>query len=227
MRRIVWLLGMLALAAAGCGAEKSALAEAQDELGQASFGTLALTFTAGADDGDGVGFSLHGPFDLRGKEGDLPRAELTFERIGVKAKPVTFVSDGRTARVGSTPLTGAELDGLRLSGKTEGVAGLDLGDWAEGKATKTGERIEADVDPVKALNDVFTLAGQFGDGGVKPLEGEAAEKLRKAVESARVVVDQGDPYTLRLDIRFLANQLPEALGQYVRPWLRLDLRVDR
>jgi hypothetical protein len=231
MKRVLALIALLALAGAGCGAEKSALADAQEGLGEVKSGVLALKFTAGTGDGGGVGFSLNGPFDLRGKAGDLPKADLTYDRVGVQARPVTFTSDGRTARVGSVELSGAQLDQLRLTDgdDADGVAGLHLKDWATGKATRTDGRVESDVDPVKALNDVFTLAGQFGDGGVTPIEGKAADRLREAVSEARVVVEQGPVYTMRLDIRFApeaGEKLREALGAYAAPWLRLDLRIE-
>lgn len=239
MKRLTALVALLALAlgvaAASCGAEKSALADAQDGLGQVKSGVLAMKFTAGTGDGEGVGFSLAGPFDLRGKAGDLPKAELAFERVGVQARPVTFMSDGQRAEVTAagktTPLTGAQLDMLRLTGGdvSDSVAGLHLKDWATGQATRTGGRVETDVDPVKALNDVFTLAGQFGDGGVDQIEGRAADRLRKAVSEARVVVEQGAVYTLSLNIRFspqASAQLRDALGAYAAPWLRLDLRIE-
>lgn len=241
MRRLLAVLAVLGVAA--CGQNDRPLADAQDGLGEVRSGVLhlALTGGSGAQSGDGVGFALDGPFDMSGQAGQLPTAELTFTRVGAKAQKAVFVSDGTQARVTTggrtTQLRGTDLDQLRLTDDTEGVAGLHLSDWADGKATRTEDgdvtRIAADVDPVKALNDVFGLAGQFDpDGAVRPIEGKTAERLRAAVSSSKVVVEQGSDglvRSLRLDVAFKANAdaaLRDALGDYAAAWLRLDLRID-
>lgn len=225
MRRLV-LAGAVLVVLAACGR-----GEDMPDLGAVKRGDVQLAFTGGAGvpGGDGgVGFKLTGPFDLSGRAGELPKAELTFTRIGVKSQPATFVSDGQSAYVKAggrtTPLSGEQLDGLRLTEADAGIVDLDLDKWATGKVVRKGDRVEADVDPVRALNDVFTLAGQFE--AVGQIEGKAADQLRKAVTSARMVVEQDRRLTL--DVAFAADaeaSVREALGDYAAAWLRLDVEV--
>jgi hypothetical protein len=238
---------LAALALAGCGDRgDKAMAEAQSGLAGIKRGVLDLRFTAGKGEqagGHDVGFALAGPFDLSGKPGTLPVAKLTFTRVlGGSERSAEFVSTGDRAWAvssgGGKPveLDAAELQPLRLSAsaKKSGVAGLDFESWVRGtpKTTKAGdvERIESDVDAVRVINDVLGMAGQFG-AGVGPVQGKAAERLRQAVQRARmtVVVGAGDRLVrqVTVDMAVVAEQAREALGDMAAAHLRLALKVDR
>jgi hypothetical protein len=250
MRRAwaVALLGVLALASAGCGDRgDKAMADAQSGLAGIKRGVLDLRFTAGKGEqagGHDVGFALNGPFDMSGKPGTLPVARLRFTRLlGAKERSAEFVSTGDRAWAVSSggskavELKAADLQPLRLSsasGKTSGVAGLDFDSWARGTPTTTKdgdvERIVSDVDAVQVINDVMGMAGQFG-AGVGPVEGKAAERLRQAVQRARMTVVVGAKDRLvrqvTVDMAVVAAQAVEALGDMAAAHLHLELKVDR
>lgn len=245
MRRALLVVALLLT---GCGESDNALADAQKGLGTIKRGELSLRLTAGAGEsgGEEAGFGLRGRFDMSGPVGSLPKARLELERIGVDAQETTFVSTGAQAWVVAngreTELTGEQLESIRLKKASQGVAGLHLDDWANGsvKTRKGGradgvavERITADVDAVKALNDVFTLAGQFGSG-VGPISGKAADRLRDAVKSATVEALVGDKDGLlrRLNLDVVLSPdfdqaVKDALGRLAATRLRLELEISR
>ncbi|MDQ1439410.1 MAG: hypothetical protein QOK43_3039 [Acidimicrobiaceae bacterium] len=249
-------VGLVVSALAACNAsasgEDKVMASAQSGLGSVKKGGMSLKLVGGAGetaDGHDVGFSLEGPFDLSGSAGSLPKAKLTFTRlVGSTEQRTVFTSTGTQAFVESggrtVELTGDQLRSLRLTkGKTSGgVAGFHLDRWATGRAKRTDggradgvavDRVDADVDAVRALNDVFTLAGQFGSG-VGPIEGAAAERLRKAVRASHVTVLVGKKddlvRSLSLDVTFVADaaeSLRQALGQLAAARLHLDLGITK
>jgi hypothetical protein len=238
---------LAALASAGCGGGgDKAMAEAQSGLAGIKRGVLDLRFTAGKGEqagGHDVGFALAGPFDLSGKPGTLPVAKLKFTRLlGTSERSAQFVSTGERAwavRNGkAVELKAADLQPLRLSASSSksssGAAGLDFDSWVRGTPTTTKagdvERIESDVDAVRVINDVLGLAGQFG-AGVGPVQGKAAERLRQAVQRARMTVVVGAKDRLvrqvTVDMAVVAEQAREALGDMAAAHLRLDFKVDR
>jgi hypothetical protein len=252
------LAAAVALSACGSnGGEDTAQASVQSGLAKIKRGTLSLKFTGGAgetDNGHDVGFALDGPFDLSGKRGTLPIARLRFRQLrGANEMATTFVSTGERAFVlagGTTVELGDDqLQSLRLTKpKDNDVAGLHLDEWATGPAQAQAgqmeggiavERTDSDVDPVRALNDIFGLARQFGRG-VKAIEGQAADDLRKAVRSARMTLLVGAQdrlvRKLALDISFgtdgptdpaVGQALGQALGDLSAARLHLDLSIDR
>jgi hypothetical protein len=253
------LAAAVALSACGSsGGEDTAQASVQSGLAKIKRGTLSLKFTGGAgeaDNGHDVGFALDGPFDLSGKPGTLPIARLRFRQLrGANETATTFVSTGERAFVlagGTTVELGDDqLQSLRLTKPkdTADVAGLHLDEWATGPAQAQAgqmeggvavERTDSDVDPVQALNDIFGLARQFGRG-VKAIEGQAADDVRKAVRSARMTLLVGVQdrlvRKLALDITFgtdgptdpaVGQALSQALGDLSAARLHLDLSIDR
>ena len=250
------LAGLAGLAACGRGDSGGALADAQAGLAAVHKGTMDLRLTAGAGAGGGgdVGFRLEGPFDFTGRPGSLPVAKLRMTRLlGGRSEAATFESDGERAFVvrggRRVALDEADAAGLRLgkasgsSGSGPGPTGLHLSDWAQGEVeeAEAGDgqrRIEANVDAVAVLNDVLGLAGQFGDagsggGGVRPLEGKEAERLREAVASAHMTALVGADKRLRslgVDIVFApshdaAAKVRQALGELAAARLSLELTL--
>ncbi|HZQ28497.1 MAG TPA: hypothetical protein VFA94_12430 [Acidimicrobiales bacterium] len=258
-RAIASVVAVLAVALAGCGASASAsnpLRDAQSGLGKVHRGTMLFKLTAGAgptDQGKDVGFQLQGPFDLSPPDKtSLPvaRLELT-QLLGGQTRTTTFVSTGERAYVeagGKTvELSDAQVQPLRLdrSSKRRGeLGGLSIAKWGsraqesdpgvvDGVAVR---RITAVADPVRALNDVFALAGQLGvpGQGTKRIAGQDAEQLRALVKSSQleVLVGKADGLVrdLRLNVLFGGDapaQLQSALGELAASRLALELRVDR
>jgi hypothetical protein len=242
-RRLVLL--MVALAAlvglSGCGAhEQKAAAETQSGLGAVKRGVMTMRLTAAAGSGRDVGFEVKGPFDLSGKPGTLPVARLTFTRLlGATSTTATLVSTGTAAFVEEdgrvTPLADQDVASLRLTkASSSGVAGLHLGEWMTGRATRARagdvERISGSVDPVRVLNDVFAMAGQFG-GGVGPITGKAADQLRRATTTAQMtaVLGAGDHLIrdLSIDLAFSARSVPAQLQKLGSARFHIDLAVDK
>ncbi|HEV7886447.1 MAG TPA: hypothetical protein VGO92_02740 [Acidimicrobiales bacterium] len=249
MRRLtpalIALAALAALAGSGCGrGQQQALADVQSGLGAIKKGDLALRLTGGAGEEGGqdkdVGFEMKGPFDLSGPPGSLPVARLTLTRLlGATTRSVQFDSDGQKATVqadGRTvELTPEQAASLRLTkAKKANVAGLHLEGWAVGTPTQRrdgdAERFEADVDPVRVLNDVFGLAGQFG-AGMGPIADQDADRLREAVRSSHMTAAVGasDNLLRDLDVEIVFSAADEArrlLGALGAARLHLSVRID-
>lgn len=99
------------------------------------------------------------------------------------------------------------------------------------------ERITADVDVVKALNDAIDALGELGGGdavgALKPLEGEEAETLEKAVRSApfELVTGKDDRLLRRLKLTLdigtdAPRELAGGLGNLSGAKVQFDLRID-
>jgi hypothetical protein len=240
-------LAVLVAAVAGlaglsaCGAhEQKAAAETQSGLGAVKRGVMTMRLTAAAGSGRDVGFEVRGPFDLSGKPGTLPVARLTFTRLlGARSTTATLVSTGTEAFVEAdgrvTKLADQDVASLRLTkASSSGVAGLHLEEWMTGRAVRTRaggvERISGTVDPVRVLNDVFAMAGQFG-GGVGPITGKAADQLRRATTTAQLtaVLGAGDHLVrdLSIDLAFAAQSVPAQLQKLGSARFHIELAVDK
>ncbi len=254
IRRLLAAAVVGALFLAGCAASTPgtrALDATQDKLDDVRSGTLSLRFLAASTDapeGTGAGFLLEGPFAVGTEEGSLPVADLTFTRItGPDRRTTRFVSTGSRAFVvvggDVTELNEEQLADLRVRDgeSTEGLEGLTLTRWldeptvapgpdVEGAAT---EQVTGKADAVAILNDVIGLLDQFGTGqdGVKRLDGDAADRVRKAVAAAGADVVTGrDDRLLRrasasVDLAVADPKVREALGDLAGARLALSLEV--
>lgn len=199
------------LMGAACGSDSDdAVAATARTLRDVRSGELNLRFTATPEGGQDVGFRMSGPFAIPDRKGELTTARLTYTRLlGDREEQRTFISTGNQAYVqadGKTwRLPDAAVAQLR-SGDDAGenaLGGLHFEDWVSSARVKDGpggiQRITADVDPVKALNDLSALARSLGgEGAPRPLEGGEAETLRRAVRSARMTLITGeDDHLLR------------------------------
>jgi hypothetical protein len=202
------------LAATGCGGggggagDESAndvLAQTARNMGEIRSGDLSLRLVVSSEDAE-VGFELDGPFALA-EEGKLPVAEVEYTKIaGDETATATFLSTGDQAYVeveGETyRLPPEQAEPLRAVGGGEGDGGLGelrIDGWLRDPELEEGEdvggdatdRITADVDAVAVANDLLALVGSLGGEAGGALEGESAEQLRRAVESATVEVLTG------------------------------------
>ena len=246
---------MTALMLAGCAESTPgtrALDATQDKLDDVRSGTLSLVLLAAAADapeGTGAGFRLEGPFAVGTEEGSLPVADLRFTRItGPDERTTRFVSTGSRAFVvvgggDVTELTEPQLADLRVRDgeTTEGLEGLTLTRWLDDPTVSSGpevdgvatEQVTGEADAIAILNDVIGLLDQFGtgEGGVDRLEGDAADRVRKAVSAAGAEVVTGkDDRLLRranvsVDLAVADPKVREALGDLAGARLALSLEV--
>jgi hypothetical protein len=227
VRRLAALAAVVALAASGCGEDKSpaeqALSDAEHGLARIESGDLdmaLLASAAGAPAGRGVGFRLEGPFRVGKEEGDLPVADLEYTRVtGGKERTTRFLSTGKEAFVKVdgefSRLDDDQLADLRVSDDSDssGLEGLSLEDWLEKPRISPGprvggvatRRITGTVDAVPAINDLLELAGGFGatdDDAPERLDGDGADAVRRAVESAtaELLVGADDDLLRKLDL---------------------------
>jgi hypothetical protein len=244
--------GVLLLTA--CGRSSPAdrtLGATQSHLDDIRSGTLSLLLLASsldAPDGTGAGFQVEGDFAVGEKKGSLPVADLQSTRIiGSERRTSRFVSTGTQAYVEidgvRTDLSDSELAGLRVrdgSSSDAGLEGLTLSRWLEDAEVAPGpevdgvatEQVTGKADAIAILNDVIGLADQFGaQGGVKRLEGDAADRVRRAVASAQAEVVTGkDDHLLRqahatVDLAVTDPKVRDALGDLAGARLVLDLKV--
>jgi hypothetical protein len=236
MRRLALAGAFLALGLAACGgasepssSPQDLLAETARNLGEIRSGTLDLLLTVGSD-GKEAGFVVAGPFAFAESGDALPLADLEYtQAAGDDAETVRFVSTGERAFVvlggQAYELPADQVASLRGTGSSEGsgegLGELRIDDWFQEPELSDGgsvggaetDRVRAGLDVVAAANDLLELAGSLGADAGGPLEGEAAEQLRRAVESASVEVYTGkDDRLLRrlvVDARFRAAPPPE------------------
>jgi hypothetical protein len=248
---VVALVGVLLGGCGGSNAASGALRDTEDKLAGVRSGTLSLQLLASsttAAEGEGSGFRVDGPFAVGEKKGALPVADLRYTRItGTQRRTTRFVSTGSRAFVEvdgrMTELTEAQLADLRVTeeGPAGGLDGLSLRHWladpklaqgpsVDGAAT---DRVTGKADAVAILNDVIGLTERFGssDGTVKPLTGDAAARVRKAVAAAKAEVVTGkDDRLLRradvsVDLAVSDPKVREALGQLAGARLTMTLEV--
>ena len=253
MRRAaaVALAGLVLAGCGGPGPGAKALAETESKLEGVRSGTLSLLLlasTATAAEGDGAGFNVEGAFAVGERKGALPVADLKYTRItGAQRRTTRFVSTGARAFVEVdgrlTELNESQLAGLRVQeeGSAGGLGGLSLRRWLDDPELAPGpaidgvatEQITGKADAVAILNDVIGLTESFGagDGTVHKLDGDAADRVRKAVAGARaeVVTGKDDRLLRRADVSVeLAVTDPrvrEALGELAGARLTLALEV--
>jgi len=244
------LVVLWALALTGCGdsAEPSSvLQETSDNLSEIKSGDLALRLLVEGG-GKQVGFELNGRFALA-DEGELPVADLDYTQIaGDQEETVTLISTGEKAfvRIGAVvyELPERQAASLRSAGGqvsgNSGLGSLDIGGWLiEPKLSDRGEvggaetdRIQANLDVVRAANDILALVAGLDGSEATRLEGRNAEQLRAATESATIEVFTGkeDRLLRRLIIDAklgadLPAELRERLGALGKARLTFELGI--
>ncbi len=136
-----------------------------------------------------------------------------------------------------------QLADLRVNeeGSAGGLDGLSLQRWLVDPTLATGptidgaatEVITGKADAVAILNDVIGLTERFGagDGSIKPLEGDAASRVRRSVAGARaeVVTGKEDRLLRRADVSADLSvtdpKVRDALGDLAGARLTLSLGV--
>ena len=236
---------------AGCGGgADGAIEETADKLGELRSGQLSVKLLVSPSvEGADLGFELKGPFELSRRDGELPLTKLVYTQIaGEQRGDVGFISNatGAWVEVEGQPyeLPPDRVKSLRGAGPGGDEGGplgdLDIASWtSDEKSAESGdtERITADVEVVEAINDAIGALGDVGGGAavgaLEPLEGDEADKLEKAVESATMELVTGtDDRLLRrlrisLDIGTDApRELPGGLGNLSGAAVLFDLRVD-
>jgi hypothetical protein len=246
----IWLACAGVLLAAGCGPRGAdgPLAAAGEKLADIRSGVMTLRLVATARSGADTGFEVSGPFSLP-EDDSLPTADLTLEQLGVKsAEPVRFISTGRSAYVetGGTayelpPENTESLRGDPEAGQEGPFDQLELDSWVIDPKTSEGETVDGvetetisgRLDVLAAANDLFGLAQDLGGTTVPGIEGEEAERLRAAVESAslEVVIGRDDELLrrLRIDVDLSASapeRLEPALGDLLGVKFSLLLAIE-
>jgi hypothetical protein len=231
------LAAFLALALTACGGGSSGptgvLQETSDNLGDIRSGDLTLRMHVEGG-GKQAGFELQGRFALA-DEGELPVADLDYTQIaGDKEEKVRLISTGEKAfvAIGNDvyKLPEKQTASLRSAGGQvsgdSGLGSLDIGGWLiQPKLSDGGEvagvetdRIQADLDVVRAANDILALIAGLDGRQATQLEGRNAEQLRAATKSATIDVHTGK------DDRLLRRLVIEArLGADVPAKLRDQL----
>ena len=138
-------------------------------------------------------------------------------------------------------MTHQQVAGLRVDeeGSGGGLEGLSLGKWLDDPEVADGPTVEGAVtergkaDPIAILNDLIALSGQFGaaDDGPRPLEGDAATRVRRSatVTTAEVVTGKEDRLLRRADVSVtlavVDPKVRDALGDLAGARLRMSLDV--
>jgi hypothetical protein len=246
----VALTGVLLAGCAGDSPGAKALAETESKLAGVRSGTLSLLLLASpvtGSEGQGAGFQVEGPFAVGEKKGSLPVADLRYTRItGAVRRTTRFVSTGTRAFVDVdgrlTELDESQLADLRVTGEgsSGGLDGLSLRTWLDDPEVAPGpavdgvptDRVTGKADAVAILNDIIGLTEQYGaSGGVPRLEGDAADRVRRAVAGARAEVVTGrDDRLLRradvsVDLALTDPKVRDALGDLAGARLALSLEV--
>ncbi|HEX2040286.1 MAG TPA: hypothetical protein VHF47_11215 [Acidimicrobiales bacterium] len=237
---------IVALLLAACGEESSpgerALSDAADALENVRSGSLRFRVAAATTEQPDreVGFELEGSFRLAEEEGALPQVELALtDLLGGRTRSARFESDGRRATLTQEGRTAEVPDDAveHLRGRADpadGLLRLHVDRWARAPRLK-GDRVVADVDVVNALNDVLGVAADVGaePRPVDRIEGEDAERLRRAVRSSRLEVDVDDetdvPRRVRMEITFgvrAEHDLARLLGRLAGVRLTVDIELD-
>jgi hypothetical protein len=262
MRRTLVVVAVVAAAStvvAGCGKASPparALSATTSHLSDIHSGRLTMSLlgssAAGSEASGGAeGFRLEGPFSVATKKGQLPVADLEFTRIvGGSEQHTRFTSTGSAAflriQSGVYRLPDARVADLRARGKAgngAGLAGLDLNKWVSHPTMRAAGsldgmpvvRISGRLDPVRALNDMLSVASGLGasdPGSPTHLTGSAADRVRKAVRSSNVEIITGrDDHLLRelrVTIGLEVNareRLRTALGRLAGVQLSMHLAV--
>jgi hypothetical protein len=244
------LAALLAFALTGCGGSSGPsglLQETSDNLGDIRSGDLTLRLLVEAG-GKQAGFELMGQFALA-DEGELPVAELDYTQIaGDHEETITLISTGKKAFVAMGDdvyeLPERQTANLRsVGGEVSGDSGLgtlEIGGWLIEPTVSDGgevggaetDRIHANLDVVRAANDILALVAGLDGSKATHLEGRNAEQLRAATKSATIDVYTGkDDRLLRrlvIDARLGASvpaKLRERLGDLSKARLTFELGI--
>ena len=230
-----------------------ALAETAEKLSDIKSGDMSVEMTIAPSGGgaESAGFTLEGAFDMDSGD-DLPLADMEFTRLaGGEATTFGFISTGQKAfvEIDGQPyeLAQDQLEGFAGAGSgggndTDGLGELQIGEWVRNQQVNDGgtaggaetDRITADLDVVKALNDLFALAGEVAPTGLDPIEGDEADQLERSVETARLEVLTGkDDRLLRhleidlgFGLRAAAGDLQEVLGDLAGATLHFEMSIS-
>lgn len=241
MKRVLVLLAS-GLLLAGCGGVSGpagpALQQTADKLGSIKSADLTFEVELMPRDGKTFGYSVTGPFALA-TPGELPKMDVEYtQRANGQSETVRLVSDGTRAvavvRGAVRELTPEQLDSLRGaasglggSGTSAGLERLRIDRWLVDPKLSDGpdgtDKITGDLDVVAMTNGLLELGRSFGAAsGSGPIEGEDADRLRDAVDSASFEILTGkDDRLLRklaLDVSLgidVPEELRRALGQDV------------
>jgi hypothetical protein len=231
VKRLAFLLAVLALAGCGGGGEDSptdVLGETGENLSDIRSADLSLELLFSANSGEQQGFRLDGPIAL--EEGKL-LARVDYTQIaGENTANTTFISTGEQMFV--------EVDGVayelpqNLVDEVEEATGdleveglgdrIELGNWVRDPKLADGgevggtatDHISARLDVVNAVNGLLEIAAGFGGREAPPaVEGEAADQLRRAVEAASIDVWTGKDDRLLRRLALAIEFAPEVPGE--------------
>jgi hypothetical protein len=221
-----------------------ALAPVERALDEVKSGDIDLAFLATNAEGEPVSFEVHGPFEIASSGDDVPVADLTYnQRIGPTNNETRFIADGESAWVVTAERTvkveGKRLESLKGGEDVSGLQGLHPTAWFEGEIKESaGQAVggvkttsySGEVDALAVLNDIVGLAGNLGAEAPASLEGENAERVRKAIESSSLEVLAGtDDDILRrvaFEVKLSAGEdLKEALGDLAGVTLRFEFEL--
>lgn len=245
----------LALATAACGGPAGAagaLRSTEAKLDDVTSGEMTLRLLAspsGGSAGAQVGFELEGPFAVGKEKGSLPTADLRFTRVtGDTRRTTRFISTGSRAFLevdgAVTELSERQVSELRVrdGAKGGGLEGISVARWIDDPTMGPGpsvggaatDRITGTADPIAILNDLARLSERFGAGGaVRPLDGDAADRVRRAVSaaSAEVVTGRDDRLLRRaavtVELAVSDARVREALGDLAGARLSMELDLRR
>jgi hypothetical protein len=249
VRRAAALVAILTIAAGcGSGAANDVLSRTADNLGKIRSGDLTLRLVVSPREGTKgrIGFELRGPFALR--RGALPVAKIAYTQIaGPREATATFISTGGKAyaevngKAYELPPDATQV--IRQAGSGAGASNalgqFEIGSWFEDPHVTTGDdiggtstdHVTAGLDVVAAANGLLEFVRQLGRDAT-PIEGDAADQLKEAVESSSIDVWSGkDDHLLR---RLLLNanlgfgvptSLQRVLGDVVGAKVDFELAV--
>lgn len=245
----------VAIVLGACGGDDAASTDGEDNLtgplapverslDEVESGRIDLAFLANAAEGEPVGFEMEGPFSVAQSGDEVPVADLTYtQRIGPTSTETRFLADGEDAWVVTPERTvqveGDRLDSLKGGEDVSGLQGLHPTTWFEGEVEEApGEAVGGDdtvrysgeVDAIAVLNDIVGLAGNLGAEAPSSLEGEDAERVRKAVESSSLEVLAGSDDDILRKVAFEVNlsageNLNEVLGDLAGVTLRFEFEL--
>ena len=241
------MLLVLALAVGACGGDadpaERTLSKASDALEQVRSGSLRLKVAAAttAQSDHEVGFELEGPFELAEEKGALPEVRFAVtDLMGARSQSATFVSDGRQATVTqqgrTTQVDDADIAHLRgRADAADGLLRLHVDEWARSPRVQADGKVVSEVDVVKALNDVLSVAADVGTEprSVDRIEGEDAERLRRSVRSSRLEVRVDEDTDVVRQVRMLVtfgvrarDDLARVLGRLAGVQLAVEFDLD-
>ena len=258
---ILCVLTSLATSACGGSDATSVLSVTASRLGEIRSGELTLSLIAEGGD-TRAGFKLAGPFAFPNGGGLPVGKLAYTQIAGERQATVTLISTGEEAFVEANGRTYVlperQADRLRVVGASLGASGGSSDSGGSGEASGRGlgtvgldawlvdpevseggevggaetERVSAELDVVRAANDLLALLAAFQGGPAAQIEGRDAEILRGATEEATVELLTGKEdrllRSLVVDLRLSADapdKLREQLGPIGRAHFRLELVI--